>query len=634
MTVLPLPTRLPLPLLLAYLVALATLIWLGSAPLTMAIFGVAVLATLLFRQRIEQPVVEWGVRAASYLIAITCTMSTTSSVNNWIFNSTWILFAGTLAAAEVTVQYWKHTPHRGALVCLCGLIIFAACNTDAIGPAIYCAITFFACLSLYLSGGTDSVVPRSRFTWALRLGALALAILLGASCIYLFTVCGGTSLYSINITFNPLNSHNALVGMSTTKVTLARVDNLQFSPTRVLRLSNYSGDGHLRGLSYPVYHRGNWTRPADFLVMKHTWPSHLRPNAAGSVMRFDVLEPSDKTLYLPLDTAGVRIDADVSWNPQAQEPLQAVWEDHPYYSAIRATAPSANLWPALTAQQRDMLLQVPPEIDVRVRKLAWVIAGHAATDQQKIAAVISYLRHHYRYSTSIDPGGGDPVSNFLLRYLNAHCVYFASGATILLRCLGVPTRYVAGYYAHEQESLDTIIVRQGNAHAWAESWVDGQGWVTVDATPASALPGGKIYWARRAWAWLSDLGSAVKDGVSLVFIRLWPLLLGVAVACYLILLARSLRQKRAPVWISSTSGEVDPALIALAVRFTRWLAKNGTPCAPVRPWQEHLQTFAAPAPAQSFVQHYNAVRFGAKVDECTLAAMSRLMAELEKPPAA
>ncbi len=367
--------------------------------------------------------------------------------------------------------------------------------------------------------------------------------------------------------------------------------------------------------------------------MEYARAQHLRPHAAGAATRFNVLTPADKTMYLPLDTAGVRIDTDVYWNAKVQEPLQATWSDHPYYTAIRAAAPRDDFWPAPNAQQRMMLLQVPPEIDERVRQLALAIAGHASSPRQKIAAVIDYLQHHYRYSTSIDPGNGDPVSNFLLRHLNAHCVYFASGATILLRCLGVPTRYVAGYYAHEPETHDTIIVRQGDAHAWAESWVEGQGWMTVDATPASDLPGGKANWAQHTWEWLSDRAMAVTDEVMRFVSSQWLVLLGIAVAGYLLLLARSLRQKRAPARIAATLSALDPELSALAVRFTRWLTKNGTPCTPTRPWQEHLQTFAAPESAHQFVQHYYAVRFGAGLSERALKEMGELIAQLEQPMA-
>src|SRR5205085_10259558 len=72
----------------------------------------------------------------------------------------------------------------------------------------------------------------------------------------------------------------------------------------------------------------------------------------------------------------------------------------------------------------------------------------------------------------------------------------------------IPTRYVTGFYAHETDGPGSYVVRDQDAHAWAESWVDGVGWVTVDATPASGLPAElaqKPPWWRNAWEWFTDI---------------------------------------------------------------------------------------------------------------------------------
>jgi transglutaminase-like putative cysteine protease len=100
--------------------------------------------------------------------------------------------------------------------------------------------------------------------------------------------------------------------------------------------------------------------------------------------------------------------------------------------------------------------------------------------------------------------GGDPVSNFLLDKRAAHCEYFASAAAVLLRCVGVPSRYVVGYYAHESDG-DGLIVRQRDAHAWTECYIDGVGWVAVDATPAmGARKQACVAWWQRAWEKTQD----------------------------------------------------------------------------------------------------------------------------------
>lgn len=72
---------------------------------------------------------------------------------------------------------------------------------------------------------------------------------------------------------------------------------------------------------------------------------------------------------------------------------------------------------------------------------------------------------------------------------SGYCTYFATALTVLSRQAGIPARYVEGYVvpaaggAQNMESTRTLTGRQ--AHAWTEIWVDGVGWLALDATPAA-----------------------------------------------------------------------------------------------------------------------------------------------------
>jgi len=102
-------------------------------------------------------------------------------------------------------------------------------------------------------------------------------------------------------------------------------------------------------------------------------------------------------------------------------------------------------------------------------------------------AAIDWLHDYFsdfRYSLyqqrSIDD---DALVDFLTNSKAGHCEYFASTTALLLRKLGVPSRYVVGYSVEEFNStLDMYIVRTRHAHAWAEAFVDGR-WIPVDTTP-------------------------------------------------------------------------------------------------------------------------------------------------------
>ena len=148
-------------------------------------------------------------------------------------------------------------------------------------------------------------------------------------------------------------------------------------------------------------------------------------------------------------------------------------------------------------------------------------------------AIQNYLVTHHSYSLSVEMGPGDPINEFLLNEGRAaHCQYFASAAVILLRCMGIPARYVSGFYAHEPTG-DGLVVRQRDAHAWAECWIDGLGWMTVEATPASGLPD-RIFppapaW-RVAWEHATDWAKAIGQWfVSLNWIKMSMLAAGAMV---------------------------------------------------------------------------------------------------------
>ncbi len=84
------------------------------------------------------------------------------------------------------------------------------------------------------------------------------------------------------------------------------------------------------------------------------------------------------------------------------------------------------------------------------------------------------------------PEGTDPVSYFLNDGRRGYCMHFASAATLMLRALGVPARYVQGYTVQTQPGQE-VRVPDYAAHAWVEVYVDGYGWYPVEATPAAAF---------------------------------------------------------------------------------------------------------------------------------------------------
>ncbi len=109
----------------------------------------------------------------------------------------------------------------------------------------------------------------------------------------------------------------------------------------------------------------------------------------------------------------------------------------------------------------------------------------------------------------------NPLIYFMDKRRAGHCEYFASATALLLRSLGVPSRYVVGYAVVEwNANLAMYTVRERHAHAWAEAWVNGR-WITVDTTPARWLG-----MEENAASFLQPLWDAI-DNNQFLFLRWW-----------------------------------------------------------------------------------------------------------------
>ena len=65
-----------------------------------------------------------------------------------------------------------------------------------------------------------------------------------------------------------------------------------------------------------------------------------------------------------------------------------------------------------------------------------------------------------------------------------YCVHFASAAAVLLRAAGIPARFVTGYMVQAEAGKETVVYGK-DAHAWAECFLEGVGWIPVEATPGA-----------------------------------------------------------------------------------------------------------------------------------------------------
>ena len=115
------------------------------------------------------------------------------------------------------------------------------------------------------------------------------------------------------------------------------------------------------------------------------------------------------------------------------------------------------------------------------------------------------------YSYTLDPGvyGANTADEFWFDRREGFCEHIASSFVILMRAMDIPARIVTGYQGGELNGVDGYwTVRQRDAHAWTEVWLQGQGWVRVD--PTSAVSPGRIGSLERLRAPEGLLAGAVR----------------------------------------------------------------------------------------------------------------------------
>lgn len=134
-----------------------------------------------------------------------------------------------------------------------------------------------------------------------------------------------------------------------------------------------------------------------------------------------------------------------------------------------------------------------PEAELRLQNKIDEVFADASTPQEKIRAVTHYFQQSYEYAlgTKIPRDQRHRRLACFITDMNCgHCEYFATATAIMLRMVGVPTRYVTGYVAQERNQADgTWIARRRDAHAWVEAYdaVDRK-WVVVESTPEAGIP--------------------------------------------------------------------------------------------------------------------------------------------------
>ncbi|MDO6442466.1 DUF3488 and DUF4129 domain-containing transglutaminase family protein [Marinobacter sp. 2_MG-2023] len=142
---------------------------------------------------------------------------------------------------------------------------------------------------------------------------------------------------------------------------------------------------------------------------------------------------------------------------------------------------------SLTPGEARRFLQLPSTGNPRARALANELR-QSSNDIGVIRTLLTRFREQPYYYTLRPPQmPEDGIDSLLFDEKRGFCAHYAGATAFVLRSAGIPARVVVGYQGGESGvGNEYLIVRQYDAHAWVEAWVEGQGWVRIDPTAAIA----------------------------------------------------------------------------------------------------------------------------------------------------
>ena len=197
------------------------------------------------------------------------------------------------------------------------------------------------------------------------------------------------------------------------------------------------------------------------------------------------LEPHNKTWLFALELPGTvpaaavaSSDYQILARTQVRTRLRYAMRSHP---DLRAGVGEK-------AETLRAALQLPRDANPRARALArqWRAEGG---DAQALArrALRHFRQQGFVYTLSPPLLGQHGIDEFLFETRRGFCEHYAAAFVFLMRAADVPARVVTGYQGGEVNPVDGyLVVRQSDAHAWAEIWTEGKGWLRVDPTAAIA----------------------------------------------------------------------------------------------------------------------------------------------------
>ena len=259
-------------------------------------------------------------------------------------------------------------------------------------------------------------------------------------------------------------------------------------------------DLYFRGPVFGTFDGVEWhpvsPRPGDYSQARANTVANLR--VQGQPVRYEVtLEPHQRPWLLLLDAA-VDKPAVAGMDTFMTQDLQWL-TTRAVTDVVRYKAESYTQFahgPSTPNAALRTYTELPTGFNPRTLALAQQMRNDPALNpnpaQDNTEALVNAALTRLRtggYVYTLEPGvyGQHTADEFWFDRKEGFCEHIASAFVVLMRSLHVPARVVTGYQGGSPNPVDGYwVVRQSDAHAWAEVWQEGRGWVRVDPTAAVA----------------------------------------------------------------------------------------------------------------------------------------------------
>ena len=362
-------------------------------------------------------------------------------------------------------------------VAMCLLLAASLASQELMQAPLYLAQTWL-CMTALAATAHPRSAARTRQLTLLSARSLLFALPLAVAMFLLFPRLSGG--------FWSIDNTRASTGLSDT-MSPGSISDLGKDSTPVFRVW-FQG-------SLPPQRERYWRGPVLHDFDGYTWrrsPGLMIPaeklDYSGSTYHYRVRLEPDGGLWWPAldtiqstDTEGAAITAD------RQLLARHLPHDPVTYNATSHTLTHSSDPLSLQVQNMDTA-PMPRGRNPRSVQLARQLRAQSADTHEFVGRVLD-LFHRGGFSYSLTPPllNQDSVDDFLFNTRRGFCGHYASAFVTLMRAGGVPARVVTGYLGGEWNPMGGyLLIRHSDAHAWAEVWLQGEGWTRVDPTAVVA----------------------------------------------------------------------------------------------------------------------------------------------------